>query len=88
MSKAYWDIISAHSCKLPELIPNICDTCRDKAYCHNKDNFPCDTCFYDVKGCCDYDEPLGRHCVLGSAYKPKLPKQITIFEILGKEGNE
>ena len=31
--------------------------------------FECDTCKHDVKGCCDYDEPLGRHCVLGSAYK-------------------
>lgn len=87
MSKAYWDIVSAHTCKLPELIPDICDNCRDSAYCHNKDNFPCDSCAYDVQGCCDYDEPLGRFCVLGSAYKPKQPKQISIFEIL-KEGEE
>ena len=34
-------------------------------------DFPCDTCKHDVQGCCDYDEPLGRHCVLGDAYEPK-----------------
>lgn len=49
-----------------------------------KDGFLCDTCFYDVKGCCSYDEPLGKYCVLGSAYKAKIPEQITIFEILGE----
>ena len=81
MSKAYWDIVSAHTCKLTELIPDICDTCRDKAYCHNKNNFPCDDCEYDIQGCCDYDEPLGRYCVLGSAFKPK-KKQISIFDII------
>lgn len=47
--------------------------------------FICDTCAYDVKGCCDYNEPLGRFCVLGSAYKPKQFEQITIFEILEEE---
>lgn len=31
-------------------------------------DFPCDSCLYDIKGCCDYDEPLGRHCELGNAY--------------------
>lgn len=85
MVKATWDIITAQNCRLPELIPDICTTCRVYAYCHNKENFPCDTCFYDINGCCSYDEPLGRYCVLGSAYKPKLPHQISIFEILGKE---
>jgi len=84
---AKWDIVTAHTCKLPELIPDICDTCRDKAYCHNKANLPCDDCIHDIKGCCDYDEPLGRYCVLGSAYEPR-KKQITIFEILEKEGNK
>ena len=88
MGKAYWDIISAHNCELPKLIPDVCDTCRNYAYCHNKSNFPCDSCAYDVNGCCNYDEPLGRYCVLGSAYKPRLPEQITIFEILGKEEDE
>lgn len=48
------------------------------------DDFPCDSCEYDVGGCCDYDEPLGRYCVLGSAYKPK-NKQISIFDLLKKE---
>lgn len=32
---------------------------------------PCDTCRHDAKGCCDYDEPLGRACVLGNAYEPQ-----------------
>ncbi len=49
------------------------------------DELPCDSCFYDMNGCCDYDEPLGRFCVLGSAYKPKQPKQLTIFEILADQ---
>jgi len=47
--------------------------------------FPCDSCDYDMNGCCNYDEPLGRFCVLGSAYKPKQPKQLTIFEILADQ---
>jgi hypothetical protein len=47
--------------------------------------FPCDTCAHDVKGCCDYDEPLGHYCVLGSAYQPKLPEQITIFDLLERQ---
>lgn len=46
---------------------------------------PCDDCEYDIQGCCDYDEPLGRYCVLGSAYKPRLPKQITIFDLLERK---
>ena len=37
------------------------------------DDFPCDTCEHDVKGCCDYDEPLGRNCVLGDAYQERKP---------------
>lgn len=45
---------------------------------------PCDSCLYDIKGCCAYDEPLGRYCILGDAYQPKLPEQITIFELLDK----
>lgn len=28
----------------------------------------CDSCKYNVKGCCDYDEPLGRVCIEGSGY--------------------
>ena len=35
-------------------------------------DFPCDTCEHDAQGCCDYDEPLGRHCVLGDAYKKRV----------------
>ena len=77
-----WDTRSADNCRLPELIPSICDSCRDYAYCHNKTNLPCDDCVYDIQGCCAYDEPLGRYCVLGSAFKPK-DKQISIFDILG-----
>ena len=49
--------------------------------------FVCDTCAYDVQGCCDYDEPLGRYCVLGSAYKPK-DNQITIFDLLSEAKDE
>lgn len=33
-----------------------------------KSDFPCDTCVYDIKGCCAYDEPLRRHCVEGDSY--------------------
>lgn len=29
----------------------------------------CDFCQYDQGGCCDYNEPLGRVCVLGSGFK-------------------
>ena len=28
----------------------------------------CDSCKYNVNGCCDYDEPLGRVCIEGSGY--------------------
>jgi hypothetical protein len=34
-----------------------------------KSDFPCDTYKHDVKGCCDYNEPLGKTYVLGSAYE-------------------
>lgn len=44
----------------------------------------CDTCAYDIQGCCDYDEPLGRCCILGSAYVPK-DNQISIFDLLETE---
>ena len=46
------------------------------------DGLPCNDCLYDVKGCCDYNEPLGRACILGSAYKPKPLAQISIDEYL------
>ena len=55
------------------------------------DFFHCDTCKHDVKGCCDYDEPLGRHCVLGDAYEEDLERMTikyvakTISEAVGKE---
>ena len=38
MIKANWDIKSADNCKLPTLIPDICNSCRDKAYCDAKHN--------------------------------------------------
>ena len=31
----------------------------------------CAYCLHEVKGCCDYNEPLGRTCVLGSGFKKK-----------------
>ena len=37
MMKATWDIITAQKCRLPELIPDICTTCRDYAYCHRQE---------------------------------------------------
>ena len=43
---------------------------------------PCDDCVHDVQGCCNYDEPLGRACVLGSAYKQKPLEQLSIFDFL------
>lgn len=33
--------------------------------------FLCDECIHDIQGCCDYDEPLGRFCVEGSAFQKK-----------------
>lgn len=39
-----------------------------------KSDFPCDTCKHDVQGCCDYAEPLGKHCVLGDAYEERIPE--------------
>lgn len=49
--------------------------------------FICDDCEYDVLGCCNYDEPLGHYCVLGSAFKEK-EKQISIFDLLERNENE
>lgn len=34
--KATWDTKTADTCRLPELIPNICEGCRDYAYCHRQ----------------------------------------------------
>ena len=31
-----WDTETADTCRLPELIPDICDGCRDYAYCHRQ----------------------------------------------------
>ena len=47
-------------------------------------DLPCDTCAHDIQGCCDYDEPLGRCCILGNAYVPK-DNQISIFDLLEAE---
>lgn len=33
------------------------------------DLFPCNTCKWDIKGCCNYDIPHGRFCVLGDAWE-------------------
>ena len=38
-------------------------------------HLPCDTCGYDVKGCCDYDYHSGSYCVLGDKWKPKEQKE-------------
>ena len=34
--KATWDIKTADNCRLPELIPTICEGCRTYAYCHRQ----------------------------------------------------
>lgn len=34
--KATWDIKTAYNCRLPELIPDICERCRDYKYCHRQ----------------------------------------------------
>lgn len=47
-----------------------------------KSDFPCDTCKHDVQGCCDYDEPLGRHCVLGSAYESNEWTRLTLWDYI------
>ena len=31
-----WDTETADNCRLPELDPDICDTCRDYQYCHRQ----------------------------------------------------
>ena len=31
-----WDTETADNCRLPELIPGICEQCRDYAYCHRQ----------------------------------------------------
>lgn len=53
-------------------------------YDTTNERFMCDECVYDIGGCCDYDEPLGRYCVLGSGFKQK-NKQISIFDILAPD---
>lgn len=34
--KDNWEIRTADRCKLPRLIPDICEGCRDNAYCHRQ----------------------------------------------------
>jgi hypothetical protein len=29
--------------------------------------FICDTCLFDINGCCSFNEPLGRYCTLGDS---------------------
>lgn len=45
----------------------------------NKEADLCETCRYFVKGCCSYNEPLGRYCVLGDAYEFKVPETAPQF---------
>lgn len=45
----------------------------------NKEADLCETCRYFVKGCCSYNEPLGRYCVMGDAYEFKVPKEAPQF---------
>ena len=42
----------------------------------NEYALPCDTCGYDVKGCCDYDYHQGDFCRLGDKWKPKEEPEI------------
>lgn len=41
----------------------------------NKEMDLCETCRYCEEGCCSYNEPLGRYCVLGDAYEFKAPEK-------------
>lgn len=45
----------------------------------NKEADLCETCRYFEKGCCSYDEPLGRYCVEGDAYELKVPETAPQF---------
>ena len=36
---ANWDTETADNCKLPGLIPDICERCRTYAYCHRQLSF-------------------------------------------------
>lgn len=38
MKEKNWDTETADNCRLPELIPGICERCRDYAYCHRQLN--------------------------------------------------
>jgi hypothetical protein len=40
---------------------------------------PCDTCGWDLTGCCDYDNE-DMHCVCGDAWKPKEPDPVKTVE--------
>lgn len=39
MTAVNWDTISADKCRLPELLPDVCEKCRDFAYCHRQITF-------------------------------------------------
>lgn len=36
MKKKNWDTETANKCRLPDLIPGICEGCRDRRYCEAK----------------------------------------------------
>ena len=36
MKVSNWDTRTADNCTLPDLIPGICEQCRDFAYCHRQ----------------------------------------------------
>ena len=38
MRKKNWDTETADKCRLPELIPDICEECRDYEYCRRQLN--------------------------------------------------
>lgn len=97
-----WDTRTADNCKLPDLMPEACDNCRDILYCKSKHGVQttiwdflepeeeeedcldkCDRCVYNDKGCCSYDEPLGRHCVLGDAFVEDLEK-MNFYDLLSE----
>lgn len=44
-----WELETAENCELPKLIPDICDRCRDYAYCHKQTQLSFDL-FGDEKG--------------------------------------
>ncbi len=68
----------------PEIVDNYPETVNDveKSVIETIEAgnaLPCDTCGYDVQGCCDYDNE-DMHCVCGDAWKPREQEQVETVE--------